>query len=1187
MAAPDPITLALARTLRGRLADPRLTPAQAKLYSQHVRLRLGQAGLGSFRPSDARDRLDEAHLLLEAAVAERGAGGIEWRVGVKRAGELLEWLAQCGTMIEGHPSAILAAAAYQVAGYPALARGLLAAAEAGSGTSRIIHLFLEANFPRLLVEACGALTDNVLAPTPKPGAERRIDHAIVTETLRSLSVIAAAMRWGDEERLVPAVEKIEALAALARHGRVPHSGIVAQLCALVARQYAETNLWPRLRNLGDASGGVAAAAYDRFGRKAFLKAKSLAWRSQEVGIERLLGGRSFVLCTPTGSGKTTIAELALIADLLGRPNPDSGAQEPADDGPLAIYLVPSRALAAEVERRLQEDLADIGDRRLVVTGLYGGTDWGPTDAWLTSSDPTILVCTYEKAEALMRFLGPLFMRRVRLVIIDEAHSVQFDGKLASLATADSRALKLETLAIRLFRALEGSRYRLLALSAVTAGLENSLARWLVDAEAKPAQSDHRSTRQLVGRLECLPGGAFTIYYDLLDRTSLVFRGASEATPYVPSPFPPHPPAPSFAGEGPLVRLRPHLAWAAFQLAQPDANGRPHSVLISITSGITAYANSLLTLIEDDWRDVSLPSFFAPPTEERALRTWNQCLDTAKDYFTDASPEYRLLRHGIAVHHGKMPALLARRLKQVVEEGIVRVVMATSTLSEGVNLPVEYILLPDVHRQNSLLSPQEFLNLVGRAGRPGFGTEGRTLVLVPPFHPRNTFSDRRLIDGYWQVVKSVTTSATSAPSKAVSPLAELLALLMREWQNLSGGLSDADFMSWLEATPVQLPADGELPTSIGCLDTLDSILLASIEEMEQLRAESGTLAPADIEAGLRAIWDRSLAKVAAAEEATLSGIFLQRGRAVPKLYPDREERRRLYKTSLPPLSARDLLARLPTIRAHLETGTGYAAWRQEARYRFIEATVELVASVPRFAPAKKIGRANVDWRSVLRWWLDPANAPAGPKPDQVGLWHEYAASNFAFKANWALGSVTSLALDAVQESAAPVALSIGEWAKSGLPWVVFWLKELLTWGTLDPVAAFLLARGSAITRTEANATAADYYGSQAAEPDANAILDPRRIREWMEGVRPVRPGGARSRDKVSVAARLTVPAHSMKVQTLRVVPAKRHGGHVAWMDLAGYHVATSEGIALSPEWVPETTDFVLDVPSRTVTVSEYL
>jgi hypothetical protein len=1188
--------MALARGLRERLAALRLTPAQAKLYSQHVRLGLGRPGLQSFGLADARARLEEAQLLLDAALAEREGGtGSEWRSSVKRAGELLEWLAKGGTVGDEFPSAILAAAAYQIAGYPALARGLIITTEPAPGTSTIIRLFLGAQFPELLIEANRAIGELVFNPRPGREAGDRIDHAIVTETLRSLAVIAAAMRWGDEDRLSLAVEKLQSIAALARHSQVLHSGIVAQLCALVARQYSETRLWQGLRSLGAKDGEVAATAYEHFGRKAFLKARSLTWRSQEVGIQRLLAGESFVLCTPTGSGKTTVAELALIGSLFGRVSSPLGRATSGedDDGALALYLVPSRALAAEVERCLENDLADIGDHRVVVTGLYGGTDWGPTDAWLTSTAPTILVCTYEKAEALLRFLGPLFMKRVRSVIIDEAHSVQFDGKTASLMSADSRALRLEILAIRLLRALDGCRYRLLALSAVTAGLEGSLAQWLVGQDATPARSDHRSTRQLVGRLECLANGEFRIQYDLLDRARLTFEGAHD-TPFVPNPFPRHPPAPSFVNEGPLVRLRPYLAWAAFQLAQADANGRSHSVLISITSNITGYAKSLLTLIEADWRDTKLPAFFTPPIDERALRIWTECLSTSRDYFTEASPEYRLLKHGIVVHHGKMPALLARRLKQVIEEGIVRVVMATSTLSEGVNLPVEYILLPDVHRLNGVLSPQEFMNLVGRAGRPGFATEGRTLVLVPPnpgsSRTRAAGSDRRLINGYWEAINSIQrTDADVASLKATSPLAELLLLLRAEWQKLTGDATEQEFMNWLEATPVMMPPNGEPAPAIVCLDTLDAILLAGMEELEQLRSSTTTQEPSEIEDGLRGIWGRSLAKVTAADEAFLARVFLQRGKAIPNLYPNPGERRRIYKTSLPPLSARDLLARIPSIVSHLKGGSTYATWSAEERFQFVEGTLELVSAVPRFAPSKKAGRAMVDWRIVLRWWLDPDGASKTPAPDRVGSWHEYAAANFAYKANWAMGSVTALVLDGIRDGSMPVALSLAEWSKSGLPWIAFWLKELLTWGTLDPVAAFLLARGGSITRAEARTTAHEYYDAQGNEPDFNAILDPGRIRAWAEAARSRRsqPDAASSKAVFNIPARLSAPAQYLTSQRLRVLPRKLDTGGIEWTDIAGYHVATSEGSSVRTEWSAATTDFVLDVAQGTVIVAAYL
>src|SRR3546814_10815717 len=85
--------------------------------------------------------------------------------------------------------------------------------------------------------------------------------------------------------------------------------------------------------------------------------------------------------------------LALLKELLLRDH-DDGL------GPLALYIVPSRALAGEVEAKLSSELR--GD--VIVTGLYGGADWGITDVWLTSEEPVVLIVTVEKADALLRYL---------------------------------------------------------------------------------------------------------------------------------------------------------------------------------------------------------------------------------------------------------------------------------------------------------------------------------------------------------------------------------------------------------------------------------------------------------------------------------------------------------------------------------------------------------------------------------------------------------------------------------------------------------------------------------------------------------------------------------------------------------------------------------------------------------------
>jgi hypothetical protein len=251
----------------------------------------------------------------------------------------------------------------------------------------------------------------------------------------------------------------------------------------------------------------------------------------------------------------------------------------------------------------------------IVTGLYGGTDWGPTDVWLTSEQPTVLICTYEKAEALMKFLGPLFIRRVSLIVLDEAHAVQFDGNKDSLQKAENRSLRLESLSARLFTYIEQNHSRIIALSAVASEIEGALASWVENStNASPAKTNYRSTRQLIGRLECLPGRRFEIRYDLLDGRKLEFQEGGQAdTPFIPNPFPTYPPVPKGKKEGVEKRLRPYLFWAAMHLAAPDEKGQRRTVLISVTQQIGGYAEDFLKLLNSAWSKVEKPSFFKDPS----------------------------------------------------------------------------------------------------------------------------------------------------------------------------------------------------------------------------------------------------------------------------------------------------------------------------------------------------------------------------------------------------------------------------------------------------------------------------------------------------------------------------------------------------------------------------------------------
>src|SRR3546814_2340662 len=82
------------------------------------------------------------------------------------------------------------------------------------------------------------------------------------------------------------------------------------------------------------------------------------------------------------------------------------------------------------------------------------------------------------------------------------------------------------------------------------------------------------------------------------------------------------------------------------------------------------------------------------------------------------------------------------------------------------------------------------------------------------------------------------------------------------------------------------------------------------------------------------------------------------------YPDADQRRRLYKTSLTPRSAKLLLDRAEAIRVKLSQGRDYARWTAEEQFAFIRDVLAFLSEIPVFAIETKLGRKKNfdDWRS---------------------------------------------------------------------------------------------------------------------------------------------------------------------------------------------------------------------------------
>ncbi len=164
-------------------------------------------------------------------------------------------------------------------------------------------------------------------------------------------------------------------------------------------------------------------------------------------------GENLVCAVPTASGKTLIAQIALLQQAL--------------QGNKGIYIVPLRALASEKYRELQELADPLG---LDVTLAMGDLD-RPSPRL---ADFDIIVCTSEKADSLLRQRSH-WLDQLGCVVADEVH----------LLHDPSRGPTLEVLLTRFRHVIPDAQ--LVALSATVAN-SRQLAEWL---DATHVQSDWR------------------------------------------------------------------------------------------------------------------------------------------------------------------------------------------------------------------------------------------------------------------------------------------------------------------------------------------------------------------------------------------------------------------------------------------------------------------------------------------------------------------------------------------------------------------------------------------------------------------------------------------------------------------------------------------------------------------------
>jgi superfamily II DNA/RNA helicase len=411
---------------------------------------------------------------------------------------------------------------------------------------------------------------------------------------------------------------------------------------------------------------------------------------QAIHQRLLQSDDTFSLQMPTGAGKTALSETLLYWHATR--NPDA----------VAVLLVPYRSLASELRATLVRRLIDIG---ISARCAYGGTvPSGDEVGDLATA--RILVATPESLSGVLS-ADPAFFRRISLVICDEGH----------LLDGGERGVGLELLLARM-RAREGGAPRLVFVSAIVPNIEE-INSWLGGNADSIVRSDYRPAIAEFAVLRRSLNGSGTV--------------ALEMHPHEPPPV--------------RFEISPFLSRANFQFVNPGTGRLNTYGFTSVkTQAIAAARKSLAMGTTAVFAANKRGNQGAVGLAEELLNQLSQALSlpepTASADLQKLQPpaqylemEYgadwigtRTLLAGTVLHHGDIPQETREVLENLLRSRYVRLAICTSTLAEGVNLPIRTLVLYSVQRRAKGGRSQDLLardikNLVGRAGRAGATMKG--------------------------------------------------------------------------------------------------------------------------------------------------------------------------------------------------------------------------------------------------------------------------------------------------------------------------------------------------------------------------------------------------------------------------------------------------------------------------------
>ena len=216
--------------------------------------------------------------------------------------------------------------------------------------------------------------------------------------------------------------------------------------------------------------------------------------------------------------------------------------------------------------------------------------------------------------------------------------------------------------------------------------------------------------------------------------------------------------------------------------------------------------------------------------------------------------------GVGFHHAGLSKADKDRVEEWFREGVIDLLFSTSTLAWGVNLPARCVVIRDTKLHDPLegevdMSPLDVLQMLGRAGRPGYDDTGYAWVVC----------DGADADRYRRLLRDGTDIESRLAEDLLTHLnAEIALGTLRERDDVMAWLETTFYYQRATSAPEQYAADGDLRDQVS--DALDELVAAGFVEREGTMLEPTTLGTLASNYYLRLETARRFAAVAEAAAA---------------------------------------------------------------------------------------------------------------------------------------------------------------------------------------------------------------------------------------------------------------------------------------------------------------------------------